>query len=90
MKEGFFMFVYGYLLIVTILLFVLMGVDKFKAEHNMWRIPEKTLLFLGAIGGGFGGFIGGRIFHHKTRKWYFQVAWIVGMIVFVALILLFR
>lgn len=78
----------GYILLISVILFVLMGIDKYKAKHQLWRIPEKTLLILGIIGGGIGGFIGGRIFHHKTRKWYFQVAWIIGSLVAIVMIVM--
>jgi uncharacterized membrane protein YsdA (DUF1294 family) len=74
----------AYVIVISIVLFAMMGVDKYKAQHNMWRIPEKVLLTLGVIGGGIGGFVGGQVFHHKTRKWYFQAAWAIGAIVAVA------
>ncbi|SJZ62514.1 Uncharacterized membrane protein YsdA, DUF1294 family [Pilibacter termitis] len=77
-----------YLLGINILLFLLMGVDKFKAKAGLWRVSERVLLGLGIIGGGFGGFIGGRIFRHKIRKIYFQIVWVLGMIV--ALLLFFK
>ena len=45
---------YYYLIAVNILAFALMGIDKYKAQHHLWRIPEKTL-FLSAIIGGSAG-----------------------------------
>ncbi|RKW01594.1 MAG: DUF1294 domain-containing protein, partial [Streptococcus sp.] len=45
------------------------------------RIPEKTLLLSALAAGGLGALLGGRLFHHKTRKWYFWLAWICGIIV---------
>ena len=32
-----------YLLAVNVLLFALMGIDKYKAVHGKWRIREATL-----------------------------------------------
>ena len=55
-----------YLLAVNLLLFAVMGIDKYKAKHQLWRIPERTLFVLAAIGGSLGGILGIRIFHHKT------------------------
>lgn len=52
--------------------FALMGVDKRKARRNEWRIPERTLWAFALLGGGVGGFLGMRFFHHKTRHWYFR------------------
>ncbi len=66
--------------IVNIVLFILMGVDKVKAKRNEWRIRESTLLITSLIGGGIGGFIGMKLFHHKTKKWYFYVMFTVGII----------
>ncbi|BAW48816.1 putative uncharacterized protein [Helicobacter pylori] len=43
-----------WLLIVNILIFVLMLVDKNSAEQKMWRIPEKVLWVLSLLGGSVG------------------------------------
>jgi uncharacterized membrane protein YsdA (DUF1294 family) len=51
--------------------FAMMGIDKRKAVNKLWRIPESTLFIIAIIGGSIGSIIGMRIFHHKTRKWYF-------------------
>ena len=55
-----------YQLAVNLLLFAVMGIDKYKAKHQLWRIPERTLFVLAAIGGSLGGILGMRLFHHKT------------------------
>lgn len=68
----------GYLVLINSALFVLMGVDKSKAKKHQWRIPEKTLLLLGVIGGGFGGLLGQKVFRHKTRKPVFYVIFTIG------------
>ena len=51
--------------------FSLMGIDKYRAVKRLWRIPESTLFIVAIIGGSLGSIIGMRIFHHKTRHWYF-------------------
>ena len=48
--------------------FVAFGWDKYCAERDMYRVPEKTLLTLAAIGGALGAFAGQRVFRHKTQK----------------------
>lgn len=48
-----------------------MGIDKRKARKKLWRISESTLFFIAIIGGSIGSIVGMRIFHHKTRHWYF-------------------
>ena len=66
-------FVMSYLLICNSLLFVLMYVDKQKAVKRQWRIPEKTLFIITALGGGIGTTAGMHTFRHKTQKLGFVI-----------------
>ena len=34
-------------------------------------MPEKTLFLLALLGGACGGWLGMRVFRHKTKHWYF-------------------
>ena len=61
-----------YLLAINLLAFLIYGADKWKAKHEKWRVPEKTLFLLALLGGSVGALAGMRAFHHKTRKWYFR------------------
>lgn len=54
------------------IVFLIYGVDKYKAVHNKWRIPETTLL-IAAVFGVIGAFAGMHVFHHKIRKAKFYV-----------------
>lgn len=65
---------------LNLLLFVLMGMDKRAARRKKWRIPERRLLALGLIGGGFGGILGMLVFHHKTHRIYFTICYVVNII----------
>ena len=56
-----------YLTAINILLFTLMGIDKYKAKRGLWRIPERTLFLTAALGGSMGGILGMKTFRHKTR-----------------------
>jgi uncharacterized membrane protein YsdA (DUF1294 family) len=80
-----------YLIAVNIVTFFVYGIDKYKAQHAKWRIPEATLLLLAVVGGSIGAWCGMKAWHHKTmhRKFKYgvpaifilQVAlavWIVG------------
>ena len=62
----------GYLLLVNLIAFVLMGLDKCRARRDQWRIPEKTLFLPAVLGGSLGAILGMRLFRHKTRHWYFR------------------
>ena len=64
--------IWVYLIIVNIIGFFIMGIDKAKAKAGAWRIPEKTLLGIALIGGGAGVWCGMEMFHHKTKHWYFK------------------
>lgn len=61
----------GYLVLINMIGFAGMGIDKRRAVKKLWRIPESTLFIIALIGGSLGSIIGMRIFHHKTRHWYF-------------------
>lgn len=52
--------------------FLLMGLDKGRARRGAWRISEKALFLPAVLGGALGGVLGMRLFHHKTRHWYFR------------------
>jgi len=56
-----------YLIILNIIGFAIMGIDKNRAKKNKWRIKEKTLFFVAAIGGSVGSIIGMKQFRHKTK-----------------------
>ena len=50
-----------YLLLINLIGFFAMGIDKYKAKKNLWRIPENILFLLGM-----------KFFRHKTKHWYFK------------------
>lgn len=62
-----------YLAVINIVTFVAFCVDKRRAVHHQWRIPERTLLGLSLAGGTLGGLVAMRVAHHKTRKPRFSV-----------------
>ena len=79
-----------YLLIVNALGFLLMLVDKRKAQKNLWRIPEATLFLMAAIGGSIGSLAGMYKFRHKTKHWQFVIgmpAILIAQIVLIFLLL---
>ena len=61
-----------YFLAVNVLTFVVYGVDKWKARHGRWRVPEASLLGLAAVGGSVGAWLAMQLFRHKTQKKKFR------------------
>lgn len=62
-----------YLLLINAIGFLLMLTDKRKAQKNLWRIPESTLLWVAALGGSVGSLAGMYTFRHKTRHLKFTL-----------------
>lgn len=61
------------LLIINAIGFFLMLLDKRRARKNLWRIPERTLLTVAALGGSLGCLAGMYAFRHKTRHPKFTI-----------------
>lgn len=62
-----------YLLLINAVGFSLMLIDKRKAKHNRWRIPEATLMTVAALGGSVGSLLGMYTVRHKTKHIKFTV-----------------
>ena len=78
-----------YLLVINIVTFLVMGIDKWKAKRGSWRIQESALFTFVIFGGGIGGILGMIVFHHKTKKLKFQIGFplilileIIGIVYF--------
>lgn len=75
----------GYLIMINVIGFFAMGIDKWKARKQRWRVPEKTLFILSLIGGSLGTLVGMHMFRHKTKHWYFKIGMPVILILHCAL-----
>ena len=62
-----------YVIIINLIGFFIMGIDKYKARHRRWRVPEKTLFLIALLFGSIGILIGMYVFHHKTRHLSFAI-----------------
>lgn len=62
-----------YVLIINLIGFIIMLIDKQRAVHKEWRIPEKTLLGISIFGGAIGMLWGMSIFRHKTKHKKFTI-----------------
>ena len=62
-----------YFIVINLIGFFVMWLDKKKAIKGSWRIPEKTLFLITALGGGIGTIAGMYAFRHKTKKLGFVI-----------------
>jgi uncharacterized membrane protein YsdA (DUF1294 family) len=71
----------AWLLAINLSAFGYYGYDKARARAGRRRIPELVLHGLVVAGGTFGGYLGMRLFRHKTIKGTFQIVfwWIVAL-----------
>ncbi|MBE5760253.1 MAG: DUF1294 domain-containing protein [Clostridiales bacterium] len=74
-----------YLLLMSIIGFLLMGMDKLFAKKDMYRIPERTLILFAILGAAIGSFMGMLLFRHKTRKAKFFITLPLFAVVYAAL-----
>ncbi|MBQ6464670.1 MAG: DUF1294 domain-containing protein [Oscillospiraceae bacterium] len=56
-----------WLFLASLVLLAVMGADKRRARRGLRRVPEKTLFLLALLGGAWGGWLGMRLFRHKTK-----------------------
>lgn len=76
--------IYG--IIINVTGFAAMGIDKYKAKRQLWRISEKTLFTIAILGGSIGSSIGMYKFHHKTKHKSFVIG--IPAIISIQIILL--
>ncbi len=62
-----------YLLIISIIAVCVTIADKLKAIRGKWRIKERTLFIIAALGGSVAMFITMLLIHHKTRHARFMI-----------------
>lgn len=80
----------GYLIIISIITFIVYGFDKLMAKMNKSRIRETTLLTLSIIGGSFGGFLAMLIFNHKTKVNRFIIVNLLMIVLYIFLVYYFK
>lgn len=78
-----------YILIINLVGFLLMLVDKKRAIKKEWRISEKALFIISILGGSIGIYIGMYTFRHKTKhlKFTLGIPIIIIIQVYIAAIL---
>jgi len=72
-----------YFIVLNLLGFLSMYIDKEKSKANKWRIRESTLLLIALLGGSIGSYFGMKIFRHKTKHFKFKYG--IPIILFIQL-----
>ena len=79
----------GYFIIMNLIGFAMMVIDKYRAKKRSFRIPEATLFIVAIIGGSIGSIIGMYAFRHKTRHRSFVYGMPFILLVQLALLIAF-
>ena len=78
-----------YLVLINLVGFAIMYIDKQKAKNGSWRIKEMTIFVITLLGGGIGTIAGMYIFRHKTKKLKFTIGLPTILIFEIVLIIYF-
>lgn len=78
--------IFFYLIIINIIGFLSMFIDKEKAKRKQWRISEKALISIAILGGSIGTWVGMQSFRHKTKHKKFTIG--IPVIIVIQLILI--
>lgn len=80
-------FLYIYLILINIIAVIVTIHDKHAAVKGNWRVKERTLLLLSALGGAPAMYLTMLLIRHKTQKPKFMLG--IPLIVFAELIIIF-
>lgn len=73
--------------VMSVIALILYGSDKRRAQRGRWRIRESVLLSVSFFGGAVGALLGMKLFHHKTKHWYFWAVSFLGLAAQIALLI---
>ena len=80
-------FFYIYLVVINIIAVIVTVHDKNAAQRGAWRVKERTLMLISALGGAPAMYVTMLTIHHKTRKPLFMIG--IPIIFIIELILFF-
>lgn len=82
-------YIITYVIVINLIAFLAIYIDKKKAQKGKWRIKESTLFMLVLLGGGIGGIAGMYTFRHKTQKMQFVIGFPAILIIEIICIIIF-
>ena len=78
------------MVVMSVITFALYSADKRRAQKNLWRIKESTLILCGFLMGGLGAMLGMSMLRHKTKHIKFKllvpIALLFNIVVIVAVL----
>ncbi|MBB6630395.1 DUF1294 domain-containing protein [Clostridium algidicarnis] len=80
-------FILLYFILLNILGFLSMYIDKSRSKKSQWRIRESTLIIIAILGGSIGSYLGMKKFRHKTKHSKFKYG--IPFIIFIQIIIIF-
>ncbi|MBQ8576316.1 MAG: DUF1294 domain-containing protein [Clostridia bacterium] len=80
-------YIFIWLGIISAVSVIVTAYDKIAAKSGAWRIPEKTLMLLGFLGGAAAMLVTMLIIHHKTRHAKFMVGLPLEIVLHIAIII---
>lgn len=77
-----------YLAVINMTAFLVTALDKHAAKKQRWRVRERTLMLLAAVGGAGGVFLAMQLCRHKTKKPLFFIGVPLLLFLWVAVLVL--
>ena len=87
-KDIFTLILVSYLIIINLIAMIVTIVDKKKAQKDKWRVKEKTLFVMSAMGGSLAMYMTMLKIRHKTKKLKFMIGIPLIFIIQVVLLVL--
>ena len=63
----------AYFAIISLIAVVVTIADKVKAKAGAWRVKERTLFIISALGGGIAMYVTMQVIRHKTKHLTFMI-----------------
>ncbi len=76
-----------YFIIINIIAIIVTIYDKICAVNRRWRVKERTLLLISAVGGSIGMYLAMSLIRHKTRHLKFMLG--IPIIIIIQLIIFY-
>ena len=87
MPDNLSLYIGAYFAVISLVAIAITLHDKHAARSDKWRVKERTLLLVSALGGSVAMFITMRIIRHKTKHAKFMVGIPVIIILQIAAVL---